>query len=253
MKALLYLTGLIRLINNNVRTLLLICLLCFSVTAFPLEKKATVVYDTNKISSIKKASAQKEKEIFSDKDFVYDKEAKASKGWLEAFLDWLARLLGKPASKNPELSYNILKYSLMGIFILGIIFILWKSKFRGLLKANPKKLGGSAFNDLPENIEDINIDALIEEAMRAGNYRLGVRWCFLKSLQWLNKNKKIAWQPAKTNIDYQMELKDKNLKEDFTAISHVFEYVWYGEINPGENLCTDYKNKVVRFIHSTHV
>jgi hypothetical protein len=244
---------LIRLIKTNVRTLLLICLFCFSFTVFPAERKAAVVYDTSKVFSLKKIDQQKEKEIFSDKDFVYDKEAKVSKGWMEAFLDWLARLFGKPVSKNPELSYNILKYSFIGLFIAGVIFILWKSKFSALLKGNAKKLGGASFTDLPENIEGINIDKFIEEAMRSGNYRLAVRWCFLKSLQWLNKQHKITWQPAKTNIDYQQELTDKKLKEDFTALSKVFEYTWYGEISLTEKTCIDYRNSITKFIDSMHV
>ena len=66
--------------------------------------------------------------------------------------------------------------------------------------------------------------------MHKGNYRLALRWCFLKSLQWLNKQDKITWQPAKTNIDYQQELNDKTLKDGFTGLSNVFEYVWYGDI-----------------------
>ena len=68
-----------------------------------------VVYDTSTSHIIKKASAGKEKEVFADKDFIYKKDAKESKSWWEAFLEWLSRLLGKPISKNPTLSYNILK------------------------------------------------------------------------------------------------------------------------------------------------
>jgi hypothetical protein len=212
-----------------------------------------MAYDTSKISTIKKPSPQKEKEIFSDKDFIYNKEAKASKGWWEAFLEWLSRLFGKSVEKHPEVSYNIVKYILVALFIIGIIFVLWKSKFRSLFKSDTKKITPLFFIDLPENIEGINIDALIEEATQARNYRLAVRWCFLKSLQWLNTQNKITWQPAKTNIDYQRELKDKNLKEEFISLSRVFEYAWYGEINLTEKNCSDYKNKVEKFISNSHV
>ncbi len=224
-----------------------------SASLFSVEKKNAIAYDTSKISTIKKASPQKEKEIFADKDFIYHKEAKASKGWWEAFLEWLSHLFGKSVEKHPEVSYNIVKYILVALFIIGIIFVLWKSKFRSLLKGNAKIIAATSFIDLPENIEGINIDALIEEAMRVGNYRLAVRWCFLKSLQWLSSQNKIIWQPAKTNIDYQHELKDKNLKEEFVSLSRVFEYAWYGEINLTEKICIDYKNKVEIFISNSHV
>jgi len=210
------------------------------------------VYDTSTSHVIKKASAEKEKEIFADKDFIYKKDVKESKSWWNTFLEWLSRLLGKPISKNPTLSYNILKYTFITVFILGLIYILWKSKFIGLLKRDAKKLDDTSFTDLPENIEGLNIDALIEDAIKKQNYRLTVRWCFLKSLQWLNKQNKIVWQPAKTNVDYQQELKDKTLKADFTSLSYVFEYVWYGETDCNERLCLDYKNRVEKFIQ-THV
>ena len=234
------------------RFFLFILLFCCSASVFSVEKKNTVAYDTSTSYTIKKASAQKEKEIFADKDFIYKKDVKESKSWWNTFLEWLSRLLGKPISKNPTLSYNILKYTFITVFILGLIYILWKSKFIGLLKRDAKKLDDTSFTDLPENIEGLNIDALIEDAIKKQNYRLTVRWCFLKSLQWLNKQNKIVWQPAKTNVDYQQELKDKMLKADFTSLSYVFEYVWYGETDCNEKLCTDYKNRVEKFIQ-THV
>ena len=84
--------------------------------------------------------------------------------------------------------------------------------------------------------------------MGNGNYRLAIRWCFLKALQWLNTENKITWHPAKTNIDYQLELKDKNLISEFISLNRVFEYVWYGEMNACEKLCHEYKTKVEKFI-----
>lgn len=235
------------------KVLLLIFLFFISVAVSAIDKKNVVAYDTSKAVSIKRVSAEKEKEIFSDKDFIYHKEAKAAKGWWETFIDWLLSLLGKPVAKHPDLSYKLIKYIFIGLFIIGVIFVLWKSKFIGLLKGDTKKLQGASFSDIPEDIEGINIDALIDEALRDKNYRLALRWCFLKSLQWLNKQDKITWQPSKTNVDYQQELKDKQLKENFTGLSHVFEYVWYGEITPTEKLCLDYKNRVGTFISNTNV
>ncbi|MHB8260570.1 MAG: DUF4129 domain-containing protein [Bacteroidia bacterium] len=235
------------------KILLLIFLFFISIAVSAIDKKNVLTFDTSKAVSIKRVSVEKEKEIFSDKGFIYHKEAKASKGWWDSFIDWLLSLLGKPVAKHPDLSYKLIKYVFIGLFIIGVIFILWKSKFIGLLKSNTKKLQGASFSDIPENIESINIEAIIDEALRDKNYRLALRWCFLKSLQWLNKQDKIAWQPSKTNVDYQQELKDKHLKENFIGLSHVFEYVWYGETTPTEKLCLDYKNRVEKFILSANV
>lgn len=244
------------MIISSLKNLIFILLLFISATVFSKEKKSVAVYDTIKISSIKKVSPQIEKEIFSDKDFVYHKDAKATKSWWDAFMDLMRKLFewlfGKTVAKHPETSYSIVKYIVCAFFVVAVIFLLWKSKFRSVLKGD-SKIAANPFADLPENIEGINIDTHIENAMKVGNYRLAIRWCFLKSLQWLNKQNKITWQTAKTNIDYQHELKDENLKEDFISLSSVFEYVWYGETIPTENSCIDYKNKVEKFISNPNV
>ncbi|HKC68753.1 MAG TPA: hypothetical protein VKG26_11020, partial [Bacteroidia bacterium] len=58
---------------------LLTFLLCFFITDLSAEKKKVIAYDTSTAYSIKKASIQKEKEIFADKDFIYQKDAKETK------------------------------------------------------------------------------------------------------------------------------------------------------------------------------
>jgi len=213
------------------------------------------MYDSIKISAIK-ISPEKEKEIFSDKNFIYDKEVKASKSWWDMLLDWLSKLLekilGKTVAKHPNASYQIIKYLAITFFIIGLIIVLWKSKFRGLLKGDSKKTA-NPFDNLPENIEGLNIDVHVENAIKAGDYRLAIRWSFLKTLQWLNKQNKITWQNSKTNVDYQHELKDNNLKDDFVSLSRVFEYVWYGETISNEKLFEDYKARVDKFISHKNV
>lgn len=197
------------------------------------------------------ASAGKEKEVFSDKDFNYDVDAKESENWLEAFWKWLLSIIesffGKLSPDNAERAWQIFKWSLIALFIAGIIYALWKSNFRGLLRGKPKSLSGAAFSDLPEDLESVNIDKLISDALASGNYRLAIRWCFLKSLQLLNQKKHIAWQPSKTNIDYQHELKSEGLRDGFHKLSYVFEYVWYGEMSTNEQVFAKYRNEVDNF------
>lgn len=238
-------------INSRVRYFILITFVLFFGSAFAGDKDI-VKFDTARIA-VKNASVEKEKEVFSDKDFIYHADAKESKNWLKAFMDWLTeQLFGKVSAKNAELTWQIVKWSAIGLFIAGLIFVLWKAKFRGLLRADPKDLGGASFTDLPEDIQSVNIDSHIDEAIRNGNYRLAIRWCFLKSLQLLNQKKQITWQPSKTNVDYQHELKDPGIRERFSKISYVFEYVWYGELSTSEKVFTKYRDDVEKFNSGMH-
>ena len=236
------------------KKLLLILFLAVASFGFSSEKIKVVQYDTAAISTEKKVSQQKEKEVFADKDFQYHEEAKESKNWFRAFFDWLMdKVVGKVGFENAELVWQIVKWTFIALFVAGVIFILLRSKFRGLLRGDSKKLSGASFTDLPEDIESVNLDKLIEKAILEGNYRLAVRWCFLKALQTLNQTKQITWQPAKTNIDYEHELQNLTLKQNFNKLSYVFEYVWYGEMQTGEKLFKDYRSEIEKFNSGLHV
>ncbi len=207
-----------------------------------------VHYDTTRITDIKKATAAKEKEIFSDKEFQYKEDVKETKSWWNAFWDWVfKKLFGEMTIENTERAWKIIKWTFTILFVAGVIILILRAKFRGLLRKGSQNLPGATFTDLPENIESVDIDGLIEEALKNGDYRLAIRWCFLKSLQLLNKNKQITWMPAKTNIDYQYELSDRTMREDFSKLSYVFEYVWYGEMTTNEAFFAKYKSEVEKF------
>jgi hypothetical protein len=231
----------------------LIFFFLLSCCAWCKDKTPAVQYDSTVKAEVRNASAEKEKEIFSDKDFEYKADAQESKNWLRAFSDWLTeKLFGKISVENADLTWQIIKWVMIALFIAGIILIIIRSNFRGLLRSAPKNLGGAAFTDIPEDIDSVNIDKLIDEALKNGNYRLAIRWCFLKSLQLLNARQQINWQPAKTNVDYQHELKNPGLRESFSRLSHVFEYVWYGEMTTSESVFTRYKNEMEKFNGSLH-
>ncbi|MEI7487385.1 MAG: hypothetical protein WCJ72_08235 [Chryseobacterium sp.] len=53
-------------------------------------------------------------------------------------------------------------------------------------------------------------------------------------LKKLSDKKSINWNPEKTNKDYVTELKVPNLKNEFSNLSYIFEYVWYGEFSIDE-------------------
>lgn len=230
-----------------------ILFLFLSLLVVPAEKKI-VQYDSLGVDSVRKASDGKEKEVFADKDFQYHEEAKESQNWFRAFFEWLLnKVFGKMSVKGTETAWQIVKWSFIALFVGGVIFVILKSKFRGLFRGDSKKLAGASFADLPEDIESINLDKLIDEALNSGNYRLAVRWCFLKSLQLLNQTKKITWRPSKTNIDYELELQDIDQREQFGKLSYVFEHVWYGEVQTGEKLFSSFRNEIEKFNSNLNV
>jgi cbb3-type cytochrome oxidase subunit 3 len=228
------------------RVLFLIFFIGLFFPAFSREKEKNL-YDTSCVE-LKKISVQHEAKVFSDREFIYDTNVKPSKSWFDIFWEWLMKMLGKPIEKSPRASYNAMRIFFIVLFIVGVVFLLYKSTFAKALSKNSKSIESSSFADLPDDIEGINVNELIQQAIQNKNYRLAVRWCFLQVLQTLNRQSIIAWQPSKTNQEYLYELNEISLQENFKNFSRVFDNVWYGEKTINEFDCIEYKNRVESFI-----
>ncbi len=80
-----------------------------------------------------------------------------------------------------------------------------------------------------EHIENIDLDSYIKNALKEENYRLAIRYMYLKSLKLLSLNNIIDWHFEKTNSDYYREIENITLKENFKKTSYLYDNIWYGE------------------------
>lgn len=85
-----------------------------------------------------------------------------------------------------------------------------------------------------ENLEAINKDQLEASLLKAidqKRYNEALRYAYLKALQLLANKNLIELSKQKTNLDYQIELRQKKatLSENFRDISRIFAYIKYGE------------------------
>ncbi|KNB63211.1 DUF4129 domain-containing protein [Chryseobacterium sp. Hurlbut01] len=101
--------------------------------------------------------------------------------------------------------------------------------------------------ELHENIYEINFPESIATLERSKDYRSAVRYQFLFVLKKLNDKKLILWNPEKTNKDYVAELKAPNLKNEFSNLSYIFDYVWYGEFSIDEQSYAKFKEQYQSF------
>ena len=84
-------------------------------------------------------------------------------------------------------------------------------------------------------IETQNIQELIDAALKAQNYRLAVRFYYLFLLQKLAQKDIIDWQVQKTNADYVYEIKNEVLRTDFTRLTRIYDFIWYGNFEVSQN------------------
>lgn len=124
----------------------------------------------------------------------------------------------------------ILQYFLWGLAISFILIILYKLFFtKGFFQRQSAKSNITALPDEEEPSIDADYEKLIATAVAEKNYRLAVRYLYLKSLQKLAQSGAIVFATDKTNYQYLREISSKPYKQNFAALTLNYEYVWYGE------------------------
>ncbi len=182
-------------------------------------------------------SSEKINTYLNDKDYLYNTEAaQTPETLLQRILYWLLRIIG-------ELFYllgkggNLVSYIFYALVLTVLVFIILKllglSPHHILLRSKKIKL-----QNLPVFEEDINtldFEKIINEAIQNRNYRKAVRFLYIQFLKILSDNEEIEWKKEKTNKDYKQEMKDSMYFSEFSKLTKIYEYVWYGEFKIKES------------------
>lgn len=172
------------------------------------------------------------KEKYTGDEFNYETNTGESKNLLARFIKWLFQGIGDAVginiSPNTLLVLEYIIYGLMGILVIYLLIrIFINEKFNSIFT---KKAKAIIDIDLTEqHIEVIDLDSLMSAALKNKDYRLAVRYQYLKILKQLSQKEIIEWHFDKTNVDYEKEIGESKLRNDFKKVSYLYEYIWYGE------------------------
>lgn len=195
------------------------------------EKVNIRIPDKSKIEEYKK-----------DARFQYKKEERGLSWWdriLLAINNFINNLLGTVA-KSGMLSIVVLL--IIVVVICLIVLKLIGVDYRTLL--GKKELDKSDIDIYTENVHEMNFDALISNALKNKNYRLAVRFLYLKNLKQMSDKDIIEWSSHKTNYSYQYEIQDPLLRSKFLETTLIFDYVWYGEFELDESKFTEVDSRM---------
>ena len=223
----------------------ILVILFITIISFALNANDNqLVIDSSKIE-IRKPSESSIAKFKSDKEFIYN-EAQ-SQNWWDAFWTWVGSKLSKlMGTKAFGFFQKYLGYIIILAALIIIILVLNKSKLRGFFYfSKENKING--FKEIKEDINAIDFDNLITEAISKSDYRIAVRLYYLKTLKLLSDRKLIDWKINKTNLNYVKELKEKELKKPFEKLTYLFEWIWYGEMPVTESVFKDTKNNFMHF------
>lgn len=175
---------------------------------------------------------------YTGKQYDYDSIQGETENFIERAISWfLQKIEGIFNIKfSPEI-YIIIEKIIYALLIIFAVYLLVKllmgNQATSLFSKESRAAATLHFEE--EHIENIDLDIEIKNALKQNNYRLAIRFMYLKSLKLLSVKNLIEWNYEKTNTDYYNEIENPNLKNDFQQISYWYDHIWYGEFTLNEN------------------
>jgi hypothetical protein len=195
------------------------------LTIYPLQ---TPVVDTAQL-----------RQYQADPNFQYERKEKVREDsmlqqWLtyifRKLFEWLRNILpsSQPIAAGQSF-WDFITYLLVLIAIaLAVSKLLKADLSKVFFRRTPKKAPIDQIL-LQADINSIDFESDLSRAIRQKDYREAIRLYYLQTLKSLSDKNLIHWQSHKTNKQYRQELKNSALKEPFNRLTHLFDYIWYGE------------------------
>lgn len=225
-----------RTYTSLIRSIFLVLLICLYVAA-PAQTDSISVNteskSTTKAVDFRVPSKEKIKEYQKDSRFKYDEPQRGVSFW-DKVKYWFNDLLNDIFRTVSDSGVPGIVLILVIVFVICLIVL----KFLGV---DYRKILGKKEIDTPEidiyteNVHEMDFDTLIANAMKNKDYRLIVRFLYLKNLKLLSDKEIIEWKSNKTNYSYQHEISNNNLRSKFLEATLIFDYIWYGEFPLNES------------------
>ncbi len=116
--------------------------------------------------------------------------------------------------------------------ILGVIFVLIVYRIivvNNLFMTRASRHRKETADEIDIELDENNLDARIQAAIQERNYRGAIRFMYIKSLRSLSEKGWIRYHAQGTNYEYISQVNPYGVGNEFRFLTHVYEYVWYGE------------------------
>ncbi len=175
---------------------------------------------------------------YTGSEFDYENSLEGeSQNFIARALYWILNKISETfgIDLDPE-TYQLVEFLFYGILIVLALYIIIRLLVGQKATAFFSKTGSklAPLNIQEEHIESVDLDQFIREALAQKDYRLALRYMYLKVLKELSLRNIISWHFDKTNTDYYQEIENPHLKDSFKKVSYLYDYVWYGEFDLDE-------------------
>ncbi len=139
-----------------------------------------------------------------------------------------------PDAEIPEFFFPMMDvvYGLVVITLICLLAYLLLKTGRRNTKIEKEELAGPAEWREAMNMKAGAIENELQNALANAEYRLAIRFLYLKNLKLLVEKELVLPSPEKTNLQYRAELENAGLAGLFGSNTQIYETVWYGEAMP---------------------
>ena len=163
-----------------------------------------------------------------DPDLDYDRSLQHDNLWWDRLMRWLQRQLWKLfGNRVGGAVFGNLHWVILGLAVLLLLWFFRRNLLEGVFGIGAKP--ARQVTEMPENIEELDLDKLLRDAENGTDWRMALRYQWLKVLRKLVDEGRIKWQPRFTDADYLSQLKEPALRVTFSELSFLFKWVWYGD------------------------
>ena len=157
------------------------------------------------------------------------------KKWINAkynqFLNWL---FGE-YEPNGILAFfiSIIPFLLLLVFLGLVAWLFSRLNPGGRILKEPKP-SEVFLSEEEELVKNEDLPSLIKKAVADGEFRHAVRYYYLNELKKLDNLNLIGYEFQKTNRDYSEEIENENIRQHFSRITKLYEFIWYGSFQVSE-------------------
>jgi hypothetical protein len=192
----------------------------------------------SKADPIRQVPGEQVKVYLKNPDYAYannpsywEKEAPQNPGYLNRFL-------------NSRLLAWFLLLAVTGIVFYGI-YLLAKENSFSWFTGNTNKII-SETDDHPDDHKQ-DYDGLIRKYQEEGNYRMAVRYMYLRLIHTAGKKGGIPFRASSTNAEILRAFGNHPQAGEFRILARAYEYIFYGGFLPEQELFDTLKNKFEAF------
>ncbi|MBT8184818.1 MAG: DUF4129 domain-containing protein [Eudoraea sp.] len=216
---------------NKTSLSLFVLLLSFAMYSQQKTDSLQLIEDKNQAIDQKSFDAPLH-EKYQGEDFNYDIKEGEAQNLIERFLQWFFQTLrdnfGIDISPEVLGILEIFIYVLMGgLVIYLVVRFLLGENVSAIFKKTPSQLADINLSE--DHIEHVDLDTLLAAAIGQKDFRLAIRYQYLKVLKSLSQRSIIDWHYEKTNRDYLKEIRTPAIQSLFKDVSYLYDYIWYGE------------------------